>query len=63
MQSIPRWSSTLLLKGLSFQRAALVVGARQCGKTTLVRDLCPIEAKYTTLDDEATLSAAKADPH
>ena len=63
MQSIPRWSSTLLLKGLSFQRTALVIGARQSGKTTLVRALCPIEARYTTLDDEATLSAAKADPH
>ena len=63
MQAISRWSSSLLMKGLSFQRAALVVGARQCGKTTLVRDLCPIEARYTTMDDEATLSAALSDPH
>lgn len=63
MPSIPRWSTELLRKGLAFQRAALVVGARQCGKTTLVRDFCPIEAKYTTMDNEAVLSAAKADPH
>lgn len=63
MQKISRWVSARLLKGLSFQRAALVVGARQSGKTTLVRDLCPIESNYTTLDDLATLSAAQSDPH
>ena len=62
MPLISRWSQELLGKGLSFQRIALIVGARQCGKTTLVRNLCPIEANYRTLDDNATLSTALSDP-
>lgn len=39
-------------------------GARQVGKTTLVRDLLPaqVPARYVTLDNAAMLSAAQADP-
>lgn len=62
MSSIARWATHLLSKGLTFQRAALVVGPRQCGKTTLVRQQCPIAAQYTTLDSEASLLAARNDP-
>ena len=62
MPLISRWSQELLNKGQSFQRIAFIVGGRQCGKTTLVRDLCPFEANYRTLDDNATLSAALSDP-
>lgn len=42
----------------------LINGARQTGKTTLVRWLSAHErpARYLTLDDAATLSAARADP-
>ncbi len=41
-----------------------VRGARQAGKTTLVRDLLPprFSAQYVTLDNAAVLSAAQADP-
>ena len=63
MSSISRWLTSALAKGLSFQRAALLVGARQCGKTTLVREQCPISAQYVTMDNEATLLAACDDPH
>lgn len=62
MNSISRWAAQLLGKGLTFQRAALVVGPRQCGKTTLVRQQCPITALYTTLDSEVSLLSARGDP-
>ena len=62
MPSISRWSQELLSKGLSFQRIAFIAGGRRCGKTTLARDLCPIKAKYRTLDENETLSAALSDP-
>ena len=62
MNSISRWAAQLLGKGLTFQRAALVVGPRQCGKTTLVRQQCPITTLYTTLDSEASLLSARGDP-
>ncbi len=63
MSTISRWLTSTLAKGLSFQRAALLVGARQSGKTTLVREQCPICARYVTMDDETTLLAAREDPH
>ena len=63
MSIISRWLTSILAKGLSFQRATLLVGARQSGKTTLVREQCPIPARYVTMDDEITLLAAREDPH
>ena len=63
MSSISRWLTSALEKGLSFQRAALLVGARQSGKTTLVREQCPVSAQYVTMDNEASLLAAREDPH
>ncbi len=63
MDSISRWLTAALTKGLSFQRAALLVGARQSGKTTLVREQCPIPSQFVTMDDAATLLAARGDPH
>jgi len=63
MNSISRWLTAALAKGLSFQRAALLVGARQSGKTTLVREQCPVPSQFVTMDDGATLLAARGDPH
>ena len=63
MSTISRWLTSILAKGLSFQRAALLVGARQSGKTTLVKEQCPLPARYVTMDDETTLLAAREDPH
>ena len=42
----------------------LVIGARQSGKTTLVRKVAEGQngMRYVTLDDAATLAAAQADP-
>lgn len=63
MPTISRWLASALAKGLSFQRAVLLVGARQSGKTTLVRKQCPIPAQYVTMDNDASLLAAREDPH
>ncbi|EKD40499.1 MAG: hypothetical protein ACD_75C00031G0005 [uncultured bacterium] len=40
----------------------LVVGPRQAGKTTLVRQMAEQDLRYLTLDDELTLLAAREDP-
>lgn len=61
---IPRAIVPTLLEALSDSRAAVVVGPRQSGKTTLVRDLIRSEysATYLTLDDAGTREAAETDP-
>ena len=56
-----RWAAGLLHKVLSFQRTAVVVGARQSGKTTMVRNEMPVESVYVTLDDEDQFNDAKND--
>lgn len=43
-------------------RVVLVVGPRQAGKTTLARQYANSDRPYLTLDDPATLVAAKSDP-
>ncbi|UUZ78042.1 AAA family ATPase [Polaromonas sp. P1(28)-13] len=40
----------------------LVVGPRQAGKTTLARLYATRDRPYLTLDDPATLAAARSDP-
>jgi predicted AAA+ superfamily ATPase len=40
----------------------MVVGPRQCGKTTLVRDLVTGDRPYVTLDDDTVLEGARRDP-
>ena len=40
----------------------LVVGARQVGKTTVLRRLCDASRKYVTLDDPLMLRLAQDDP-
>ena len=52
MTKIPRWANDYLCKGLGFQRAALLVGARQSGKTTMVREQRPLNSRYVTLDGQ-----------
>ena len=43
-------------------RVVLIVGPRQAGKTTLARRYASPARPYVTLDDPATLAAARADP-
>ena len=58
---IPRHLSQELTEALASSRIVNLVGSRQVGKTTLVRDLF-YEGKFITLDDEALLAAIQADP-
>jgi predicted AAA+ superfamily ATPase len=61
---VPRAITPRLLEALGDSRAVAVIGPRQSGKTTLVRDLIRAEypATYVTLDEAATRNAALADP-
>ena len=46
-----RWIEPLLSQALSVFPVVVMAGARQVGKTTLVRDLCPgPKRRYHTLD-------------
>lgn len=42
--------------------AVMVVGPRQCGKTTLVKQIMAQDSVYVTLDDVNQLAFAKSDP-
>ena len=58
-----RWIAPLLTRALSVFPVVVVAGARQVGKTTLVRELCPgPKRKYYTLDSLDILTQAKENP-
>jgi len=58
-----RWITSLIQASLRERRATLLVGPRQSGKTTLVKELLPESIDYRTLDNLTLLSAAESDPH
>ncbi len=60
----PRNLDTVVLEALADTPVVLLVGARQCGKTTLAKSMIgdAFPARYLSLDDPATLAAAHADP-
>ena len=58
---LPRHLSPELEEALETARIVNLIGPRQVGKTTLVRDLFKAGA-FITLDDAATLHAVEADP-
>lgn len=57
----PRHLKGELVKSLDSARVVNIVGPRQSGKTTLVRDLLNV-GLFITFDDEKVLAAIKADP-
>lgn len=60
---LPRHAATALRTALADRPVVLLHGARQTGKTTLVRAVAEeLEARYVTLDDLTVLSAARSDP-
>lgn len=65
MRLIPRQIRPLLVKALSEARVVCVLGARQTGKSTLVRSVAGEEhpMRYLTLDDPTTLELAREDPN
>lgn len=59
---IPRWSEKELQAQLACHRIVSVVGPRQSGKTTLVRNAEIGQAEYRNLDRKAEFQAAKESP-
>lgn len=58
----PRHSADQVAAALEDTPVVLVVGPRQSGKTTLVRQLVAGERSYVTLDEETALQGALSDP-
>ena len=58
-----RWITAVIQSSLKERRATILLGPRQSGKTTLVKQLLPEVRDYRTLDDLTLLAAAEADPH
>lgn len=64
MALVERHIRASLVGALSEARVVCLLGARQAGKTTLVRSVAEEEhpARYISLDDPAALDAAQSDP-
>lgn len=58
----PRYAAELVRESLEDTPVVMVVGPRQCGKTTLVRNMVGGDYRYITLDDDTQLRAVTADP-
>lgn len=58
----PRYSKNNIEAALSDTPVTFIMGARQCGKTTLAKSLINKNWQYINLDDQAQLNIAKADP-
>ena len=50
-ENLPRFVMESLEQRLRVMPAVVVTGARQTGKSTLVRDLTPGDRRYVSLDD------------
>ncbi len=57
-----RFTADRVITALRDTPVVMVIGPRQCGKTTLVRDLVAGERAYITLDDDTVLHGAREDP-
>jgi predicted AAA+ superfamily ATPase len=61
-QIFSRFCAGRIVTALKDTPVVLVIGPRQCGKTTLVRTFIDGDREYVTLDDDTTLAAARNDP-
>lgn len=57
-----RFSALRVRTALKDTPVVIVIGPRQCGKTTLVHDFVDANRAYITLDDDTVLEAARSDP-
>ncbi len=64
MSPLQRHLAPRVREALADTPVTLIIGARQTGKSTLVRALADADhpARYLTFDDAATLAAAQSDP-
>jgi uncharacterized protein len=61
-QHIERFSAGRIATALADTPVVMLIGPRQCGKTTLVRQFVDRGREYVTLDDDTVLEAARNDP-
>lgn len=61
MEIVPRHLATTVAATLKASRVINIVGPRQTGKTTLVRDMIPA-SRFIDLDDESLLASLALDP-
>src|SRR5260370_12905827 len=59
---LPRFSAERVSIALKDTPVVMVIGPRQCGKTTLVRQFVNGDRVYITLDDDTVLEATRSDP-
>jgi hypothetical protein len=57
-----RFATKEIVTALKDTPAVMINGPRQCGKTTLVRELMHDDRAYITLDDDTALAAVRGDP-
>ena len=57
-----RFATELVATALRDTPVVMVVGPRQCGKTTLARILVAGNREFITMDDDTILAAARSDP-
>ena len=57
-----RFSAERVIHALGDTPVVLVIGPRQCGKTTLVHQFVRDGRAYITLDDDTVFNAARSDP-
>lgn len=57
-----RFSAERVATALTDTPVVMLIGPRQCGKTTLVRQFVDKGRKYITLDNHTVLEAARSDP-
>ena len=62
LQLFARFSADRVARALRDTPVVMLIGPRQCGKTTLVRHFIDKEREYVTLDDDTVLEAARSDP-
>lgn len=62
MTFYPRWQTPNIIKALQTRRVVIVAGARQCGKTSVAKQLRAPNVEYRTLDDRDWRTAATNDP-
>jgi uncharacterized protein len=62
IQLFERFSAKPVTIALADTPVVMLIGPRQCGKTTLVRQFAHKDREYVTLDDDTVLEAARSDP-
>lgn len=58
----PRYAKHKVTAALQDTPVVIIAGPRQCGKTTLAKEICQTNWQYLTLDDPTQLDFAKHDP-